>query len=192
MEDELHVRLNWIRGRLDWLRERDALLPRPFDGDVPSGENLHSYLTWPVHPERLAELESVMAGVLDSGFRAFLTQVGVGAGPYCGISWERMTRSANHACAQSFPCGEQGSLGPGAERPDGGFLVISDVGYGDFIGLVVAGASRGRVVYLGYRRGEWSLGPAFLDYYQSWLNHAAARLNADLRAQLVTGPVGRG
>ncbi|RDI43935.1 hypothetical protein [Nocardia mexicana] len=190
MEDELRVRLNWIRGRLDWLRERDALLPRPFDDDVPSGGNLHSYLTWPVHPDRLSGLESVMAGALDPGFREFLTRVGVGAGPYCGISWERMVRSANRACAQPFPGGEQGTLGPCAGRPDGGFLVISDVGYGDFIGLVVAGPARGRVVYLGYRRGEWSLGPAFLDYYQSWLNHAAARLNAEVRAAATARPVG--
>ncbi|WP_280262767.1 hypothetical protein [Nocardia wallacei] len=188
MEDELRVRLDWIRGRLEWLRERDALLPRVFDGEVPSGGNLHSYLTWPVSPGRLAKLESVMSGELARGFREFLVHIGVGAGPYCGISWERMVRSANNACAQPFPGGEQGSLGPCAARPTGGFLVISDVGYGDFIGLVAAGPARGRVVYLGYRRGEWSLGPAFLDYYQSWLNHAAARLNAEARAQLVTRP----
>jgi hypothetical protein len=42
-------------------------------------------------------------------------------------------------------------------------------------------------VYLGYRRGEWSLGPNFLDYYESWLNHALARLSAELRACPVAG-----
>ncbi|WP_024801038.1 SMI1/KNR4 family protein [Nocardia sp. BMG51109] len=190
MEDELRARLHWIRGRLEWLRERDALLPRGFGDEVPSGRHLHSYLTWPVRASELSGLEIAMGGVLEPEFRAFLAHVGVGAGPYCGISWERLVRSARNACARTFPNGEQGSIARGPEPADHGVLVISDVGYGDFIGVVAAGPSRGRVVYLGYRRGEWSLGPAFLDYYQSWLNHAAARINAELRAHLITPPVG--
>ncbi len=167
------------------MRERDALLPRVFDNEVVSGGNLHSYLTWPVRAEKLCGLEDAMGAGLDPLFRAFLARIGVGAGPYCGISWERMVRSARNACAREFPGGEQGT-----GLPDAGFLVISDVGYGDFIGVVAAGAARGRIVYLGYRRNEWSLGPAFLDYYQSWLNHAAARLNAELRAYTPAGVVG--
>ncbi|WP_280361863.1 hypothetical protein [Nocardia wallacei] len=185
MDEELRGRLNWVRGRLVWLRERDALLPRVFDSEVVSGGNLHSYLTWPVRAEKLCGLEDAMGAGLDPLFRVFLARIGVGAGPYCGISWERMVRSARNACAREFPGGEQGT-----GLPDAGFLVISDVGYGDFIGVVAAGAARGRIVYLGYRRNEWSLGPAFLDYYQSWLNHAAARLNAELRAYAPAGVVG--
>ncbi|MBF6173301.1 SMI1/KNR4 family protein [Nocardia blacklockiae] len=185
MDEELRARLAWVRGRLRWLREQDALVPRAFDTEAPSARQLHSYFTWPVRPEKLRELEARMGGTLDPGFRAFLRQVGVGAGPYCGISWERMLRSAGNACARTFPEGEEGILAPGA-APVGGCLLISDVGYGDFVGVVAAGPARGRVVYLGHRRGVWSLGPAFLDYYQSWLNHAAARVSAELRVPALT------
>ncbi|MBB5913457.1 hypothetical protein BJY24_002324 [Nocardia transvalensis] len=180
MDDELRARLDWIRGRLAWLRGRVALSARSFDSGDPPWVRLHSFHTWPVRPELLADLEAAMRGTLPRDFRAFLADIGVGAGPYCGVSWVRMVRSAHTACARPFPPGEQGPLGPGS---GGGYLVISDVGYGDFIGLIVAGPARGRVVYLGHRRGEWSLGPDFLDYYQSWLNHAAARLDAEARSR---------
>jgi hypothetical protein len=184
MEDEIRTRLDWISDRLAWLRELDASASARFDDDLRLG-GLHSYRTWPVRPEQVRALESALGTPVDPAFRAFLTQIGVGAGPYCGLSWARIIRSANQLCTQPFPGGEQGPL---RQRIDHGRLLISDVGCGDFVGLVTAGVNRGRVVYLGYRRSEWALGPSFLGYYESWLNHALARLTAELRARVAVRP----
>lgn len=58
--------------------------------------------------------------------------------------------------------------------------------FDDFVGLATAGHVRGRVVFLLHNRDEWSLGPAFLDYVEQWIERGIVGLSADPRPTAIT------
>ena len=71
---------NWddVRRKLDLLRERDNAL-------TGFGAPTHKYVTRPVVESELEALEHDLGARLPDDFRAFLLEVGYGAGPYYGV-----------------------------------------------------------------------------------------------------------
>ena len=195
----LRQRLEGIAGRLGRLRELDPPQPQASNplGPGPGGRrerhvmfgaDLHAYRSRPLPEERLLALERKAGCALPGEFRAFLAAIGVGAGPYYGVDEAWLERAATTHCARPFPDGERGPIyldEAGDEEVEDGFLVITDIGCGDLVGLVTAGPAAGRVVFLIYQRDEWSLGPGFLDYLEQWLERGIERLGAEPRPTTV-------
>ncbi|RFU36523.1 SMI1/KNR4 family protein [Actinomadura logoneensis] len=194
MSEDIRTRIEHIRARLDRLRELDP--PRPgasrfvdddgnrLDGHIVFGADLHRYENQPVPDDVLTDLETAMGCELPEEFRAFLSAVGCGAGPYYGLDWRSMKGSAGPACAVPFPEGDAGPLYLDEDEEDAledGHLLTTHLGCGDFLGVVTAGPSRGRVVTIDHSNAEWRLGPPFLDHYLAWIERAVSRLDSPTR-----------
>lgn len=193
MEDHGHHpdRLARIALRLAELRELDPPQPgkshfidkdgRRLDGHVVFGADLHHHRNQPVPEQQLAELEATMGCALPEDFRAFLSTIGVGAGPHYGVDWKLLENSARAGCARPFPDAERGPiyLDEAGDDEVEGCLGMSSLGCGDFTGIVTSGPARGRVVSMIYNRDEWILGPGFLDYYEDWLDRTIGKLRTE-------------
>jgi hypothetical protein len=191
MRQEIQDQIDHIRTRLDQLRELDP--PQPgasgfvdtdgnhLDGHVVFGADLHRYENHPVPEDVLTDLETKMGCELPEEFRAFLSEIGWGAGPYYGLDRKCLRGSATPACAVPFPEGDTGPLyldDAGNEELEHGYLLTTDQGCGDFLGVVTSGPSRGRVVDINRSAEEWYLGLPFLDHYLSWIDRAITRLGS--------------
>ncbi|NUP47938.1 MAG: SMI1/KNR4 family protein [Catenulispora sp.] len=194
MDRDLRARLDRIRARLARLRELDPPQPegsnlidrdgKRLDGYIMFGAASHAYRHWLIDEEHLRTLESAMGCTLPAEFRAFLSEIGVGAGPYYGIDWEYLRRGATAKCAEPFPEGDSGPYyldEDGDEEVESGYLEITQMGCGDDVGLVVTGPARGRVVWVLRTNDVWELGPPFLDYYEQWIERGIGRLEAGER-----------
>lgn len=196
--DGIDDRLDRIALGLARLRELDPPQPershfvingRRQDGYVMFGADDHQYRSEPLSEERIAAVEVKMSCAFPKAFRAYLGRIGVGAGPYYGVDWRLIDRSAGTRCAQPVPEADGGpyELDEGSEAElECGYVVLSHLGCGDFVGLATAGHARGRVVFLLRNRNEWNLGPAFLDYIEQWLERGIVELSADPRPTAIT------
>ncbi|MEV5569532.1 SMI1/KNR4 family protein [Spirillospora sp. NPDC052269] len=194
MRQEIRDRLDHIRARLDRLRELDPPQPgasRFVDRDgnrrdryVLFGADLHRYENRPVPADVLATLESNMGCELPEEFRAFLTDIGCGGGPYYGIDWGFLRDFATPDCAIPFPEGDAGPLYQSDDDEDGlehGYVLTTSQGCGDFLGVITSGPSRGHVVAINNSTADWRLGPSFLTHYLAWIDQGIAQLDSPAR-----------
>ncbi|ARF80928.1 SMI1/KNR4 family protein [Kitasatospora aureofaciens] len=178
-----------VRARLRELAEADPRYRR-------FGANRHRYRLDPPVPEpEIARFEAAHGFELPSSYRAFITTVGGGgAGPNYGLyrwgstTWARLQTDlgpdwADHF-AVPFPHTERFQPWPELEicarhTPDDesfdpcwftGSMVLSELGCGGFLRLVVTGEARGQVWSddLAYDKGL-NPGPQFRDWYLDWL-----------------------
>ncbi|MEU6713639.1 SMI1/KNR4 family protein [Nonomuraea sp. NPDC046802] len=173
------------KGKMPYtLRKKGDMASRRWDGEeirsrlAALGYELHPVLA----PARVSEFERKFAVELPGSYRSFITEVGNGgAGPFHGL-WE-LDRSYEQKyedwmpgfLATPFPYVE--AVGPDNLGDDydedeivTGSMIISDIGCGSFVRLIVTGATKGQV-WFDHTAINDTLepGPDFHDWYSSWL-----------------------
>lgn len=186
-------RLAHVITRLDTLRALDP--PQPGrswvvgadgergDGHEIFGANVHGYRSRPLAGEQVRLLEAAMGVGLPAAFRSFVLRIGAGAGPDYGIyDFERLLSGSGPECFRPFPEGDEGLFYADDDDHNGlldGYLPIIETGCGGYVGLVTSGLRRGHVVRFDTNpRGEWFIGPGFLDFYEEWLDTSTIMLGS--------------